>query len=90
MAAPGGGGAGKGEVATSAHVKMNVAPGLKLQPPRLPVVCAQSDWPLPVFPSITGADEISARMNPEDWQIVGFTAWVSALSTLVILPLGLP
>src|SRR5213595_3132633 len=28
-------------------------------------------------------------MSAEDWQIVWFTAWVSALSTLVILPLGL-
>ena len=28
-------------------------------------------------------------MTPEDWQIVWFTAWVSALSTLVILPFGL-
>src|SRR5436309_7272579 len=27
-------------------------------------------------------------MSAEDWQIVWFTAWVSALSTLVILPLG--
>jgi molybdate transport system permease protein len=28
-------------------------------------------------------------MSPEEWQIVWFTAWVSALSTLVILPFGL-
>lgn len=28
-------------------------------------------------------------MTPEDWSIVGFTAWVSALSTLLILPPGL-
>jgi molybdate transport system permease protein len=28
-------------------------------------------------------------MTAADWQIVGFTAWVSALSTLVILPIGL-
>jgi molybdate transport system permease protein len=28
-------------------------------------------------------------MNSEEWQIVWFTAWVSALSTLVITPLGL-
>jgi molybdate transport system permease protein len=28
-------------------------------------------------------------MTSEDWQIVWFTAWVSALSTLVILPFGL-
>jgi molybdate transport system permease protein len=28
-------------------------------------------------------------MNPEEWQIVWFTAWVSALSTLLILPFGL-
>ena len=28
-------------------------------------------------------------MNAEEWQIVWFTAWVSALSTLVILPIGL-
>ncbi len=28
-------------------------------------------------------------MNASDWQIVWFTAWVSALSTLVILPPGL-
>jgi molybdate transport system permease protein len=28
-------------------------------------------------------------MNAEDWQIVWFTAWVSALSTIVILPFGL-
>lgn len=28
-------------------------------------------------------------MNAEDWQIVWFTAWVSAFSTLVILPFGL-
>jgi molybdate transport system permease protein len=27
-------------------------------------------------------------MTAADWQIVGFTAWVSALSTLLILPLG--
>jgi molybdate transport system permease protein len=29
-------------------------------------------------------------MKSEDWQLVWFTAWVSALSTLCILPLGLP
>src|SRR3989475_2520553 len=28
-------------------------------------------------------------MSAQDWQIVWFTAWVSALSTLVILPFGL-
>src|SRR5207253_6996002 len=28
-------------------------------------------------------------MSAEDWQIVWFTAWVSALSTLVVLPFGL-
>ncbi len=28
-------------------------------------------------------------MTAEEWQIVWFTAWVSALSTLVILPFGL-
>jgi molybdate transport system permease protein len=28
-------------------------------------------------------------MSPEEWQIVWFTAWVSALSTVVILPFGL-
>jgi len=28
-------------------------------------------------------------MTAEEWQIVWFTAWVSALSTVVILPLGL-
>ncbi len=28
-------------------------------------------------------------MSAEEWQIVGFTAWVSALSTLIILPFGL-
>ena len=28
-------------------------------------------------------------MNLEEWQIVWFTAWVSALSTLLILPFGL-
>lgn len=28
-------------------------------------------------------------MSAEEWQIVWFTAWVSALSTLVILPIGL-
>jgi molybdate transport system permease protein len=28
-------------------------------------------------------------MSPEEWQIVWFTTWVSALSTVVILPLGL-
>lgn len=28
-------------------------------------------------------------MNLQDWQVVWFTAWVSALSTLLILPLGL-
>jgi molybdate transport system permease protein len=28
-------------------------------------------------------------MSAEEWQIVGFTAWVSALSTLLILPVGL-
>jgi len=28
-------------------------------------------------------------MNAEEWQIVWFTAWVSALSTLTILPFGL-
>lgn len=28
-------------------------------------------------------------MNAEAWQVLGFTAWVSALSTLVILPFGL-
>jgi molybdate transport system permease protein len=27
-------------------------------------------------------------MNTEDWQIIWFTAWVSALSTLLILPFG--
>ena len=29
-------------------------------------------------------------MTTEDWQLVWFTAWVSALSTLCILPVGLP
>jgi len=28
-------------------------------------------------------------MNAEEWQIVWFTAWVSALSTVIILPFGL-
>ncbi len=28
-------------------------------------------------------------MSPEEWQIVWFTAWVSGLSTVVILPFGL-
>jgi molybdate transport system permease protein len=28
-------------------------------------------------------------MNAESWQIVWFTAWVSALSTIIILPFGL-
>ena len=28
-------------------------------------------------------------MNPDDWQIVWFTAWVSLLSTLAILPPGI-
>lgn len=28
-------------------------------------------------------------MSAEEWQIVGFTAWVSALSTMLILPFGL-
>jgi len=28
-------------------------------------------------------------MNAEEWQVVWFTAWVSALSTIVILPFGL-
>src|SRR5213592_4214454 len=28
-------------------------------------------------------------MSTEEWQIVWFTAWVSALSTIVILPFGL-
>ncbi|HUA66050.1 MAG TPA: molybdate ABC transporter permease subunit [Alphaproteobacteria bacterium] len=28
-------------------------------------------------------------MTGEDWQIIGFTAWVAALSTIVILPFGL-
>ena len=28
-------------------------------------------------------------MSSEEWQIVWFTAWVSALSTVVILPFGL-
>ena len=28
-------------------------------------------------------------MSAEEWQIVWFTTWVSALSTLVILPFGL-
>lgn len=28
-------------------------------------------------------------MNAEEWQIVWFTAWVSALSTIIILPFGL-
>src|SRR5579863_8413105 len=28
-------------------------------------------------------------MSAEEWQIVWFTAWVSALSTIVILPFGL-
>lgn len=28
-------------------------------------------------------------MSAEEWQIVGFTAWVSALSTLLILPFGM-
>lgn len=28
-------------------------------------------------------------MAPADWQIIGFTTWISALSTLVILPFGL-
>jgi molybdate transport system permease protein len=29
-------------------------------------------------------------MGAEEWQIVWFTAWVSALSTLLILPIGIP
>jgi len=28
-------------------------------------------------------------MSSEEWQIIGFTAWVSACSTLLILPFGL-
>src|SRR5499433_3073358 len=28
-------------------------------------------------------------MSPEEWQIVWFAAWVSALSTILILPFGL-
>ena len=28
-------------------------------------------------------------MTPEDWQVIGFTVWVSVLSTLVVLPVGL-
>ncbi len=28
-------------------------------------------------------------MTAEEWQIIGFTAWVAALSTLLILPFGL-
>src|SRR5215469_821877 len=28
-------------------------------------------------------------MSTEEWQIIGFTAWVAALSTIVILPFGL-
>src|SRR5262245_24916752 len=28
-------------------------------------------------------------MSAEEWQIVWFTAWVSALSTILILPFGL-
>jgi molybdate transport system permease protein len=28
-------------------------------------------------------------MSAEEWQIIGFTAWVSALSTILILPFGL-
>lgn len=28
-------------------------------------------------------------MTGEDWQVVGFTAWVSGLSTLLMLPVGL-
>lgn len=28
-------------------------------------------------------------MNPEEWRIIWFTAWVSMLSTLIILPFGL-
>jgi molybdate transport system permease protein len=28
-------------------------------------------------------------MTGEDWQIIGFTAWVSALSTVLIMPAGL-
>lgn len=28
-------------------------------------------------------------MSAEEWQIIGFTAWVSALSTVLILPFGL-
>ena len=28
-------------------------------------------------------------MSVEEWQIVWFTAWVSALSTLIIMPFGL-
>jgi molybdate transport system permease protein len=28
-------------------------------------------------------------MSPQEWQIVWFTVWVSALSTIVILPFGL-
>ena len=28
-------------------------------------------------------------MNPDDWELVTFTAWVSALSTLAILPPGI-
>ena len=28
-------------------------------------------------------------MTPEEWQVVWFSAWVSAISTIVILPAGL-
>ncbi|HXC34355.1 MAG TPA: hypothetical protein VNV43_00670, partial [Candidatus Acidoferrales bacterium] len=28
-------------------------------------------------------------MTFEEWQIIGFTAWIAALSTIVILPFGL-
>lgn len=28
-------------------------------------------------------------MSAEEWQIIGFTAWVAALSTIIILPFGL-
>ena len=28
-------------------------------------------------------------MTSEEWQVIGFTTWVAALSTLLILPFGL-
>jgi molybdate transport system permease protein len=38
--------------------------------------------------SVKGIADLGSTMTAEEWQILSFTAWVSALSTAAILPFG--